>query len=369
MDGLRAIAVLAVVVDHIAWHYHGRPPAAMNAIAGLPWHVAMWHLLLEGSHGVDLFFVLSGFCLSYPFLSRLAAGSGHAFDASQFFAKRIVRIVPPYYAALIIFAIPRMMQHYATLNDVVKQLFFTSMNTGNINEAFWTLAVEFRWYLVFPLVLWLWIRQRALFWALLAAAVAVFNFATPIVDVGTLPGFMLGIVAAHIYVRQSPWRRAALPALVALVPVAIFAETLYRPVGASMGQASFAQIQISWQLAAFAFVVTASSYDGIRKLLSLPWIAAIGVASYSIYLTHAPLVGGLANSLPALNAPAFACVALAVALAIGFGFWKFVERPFVEGDVRATLVGRIGAAIRNAGQTLQFPKPSRRDADVRPVES
>src|SRR5581483_12159461 len=78
IDGLRALAVLSVLI------YHGttRTP------------VGRW--FVEGRHGVDLFFVISGFCLSHPVLTRLASQGSAAFDNPLFFAKRIARIVPPY---------------------------------------------------------------------------------------------------------------------------------------------------------------------------------------------------------------------------------------------------------------------------------
>ena len=61
IDGLRAVAVLSVVACHCASIY----PADFTQ------HPILWRTLLAGKHGVDLFFVLSGFCLAYPTLKRL----------------------------------------------------------------------------------------------------------------------------------------------------------------------------------------------------------------------------------------------------------------------------------------------------------
>ena len=82
IDGLRAIAVLGVLF----YHAH-----ASFRLAGFDHTYTLPGVLLdEGRHGVDLFFVISGFCLSFPVLSRLAAGKDTAFSAPLFFAKRLV---------------------------------------------------------------------------------------------------------------------------------------------------------------------------------------------------------------------------------------------------------------------------------------
>ena len=93
IDGLRAVAILSVVVHHTAKY---NPSLALGALR---------HTLLEGAHGVDLFFVLSGFCLSYPALAALRDGSTGRFDAVRYWARRLVRILPPFWIALALFAI------------------------------------------------------------------------------------------------------------------------------------------------------------------------------------------------------------------------------------------------------------------------
>lgn len=97
IDGLRAIAVLGVVMHHIAKYDHH--------LATSPWR----HALREGAHGVDLFFVISGFCLSYPLIVRMHGAGDATLRVAHYFARRLVRIVPPYYAAvaalLLLFAV------------------------------------------------------------------------------------------------------------------------------------------------------------------------------------------------------------------------------------------------------------------------
>src|SRR5579872_2838914 len=113
IDVLRAVAVLMVVTLH----------------AGiLPW----------GYLGVDLFFILSGFCLSYPTLAKLHRDGATSFDLRAFAARRLVRIVPPYYAAIammlvVVFFVSRahlvvpslaMLPYGFSWIDLAKQAFF-----------------------------------------------------------------------------------------------------------------------------------------------------------------------------------------------------------------------------------------------------
>ncbi len=92
---------------------------------------ASWaHLMLEGAHGVDLFFVLSGFCLSYPVLQSLRAEHAARFNITRYFAKRIVRIVPPYYAAIALLVLVPAMHPPVGAGDVFKQTVFSRLAHG-----------------------------------------------------------------------------------------------------------------------------------------------------------------------------------------------------------------------------------------------
>src|SRR5581483_4819865 len=88
--------------------------------------------LLHGNHGVDLFFVLSGFCLSYPTLAKLRTEGTASFEIARYAAHRLVRIVPPYWlaiAATLLFGLAISKMGYAlpesfgkfTAADVLKQ--------------------------------------------------------------------------------------------------------------------------------------------------------------------------------------------------------------------------------------------------------
>ena len=351
IDGLRAIAVLVVLVSHVA--LHGNTDATT------------YRVLMEGAHGVDLFFVLSGFCLAFPTLVKLRDGTARAFDVAEFGAKRIVRIAPPFYiatAALLAFlVVPHVIVHHAlpeglpNAGSLLGSLLFLDGNIQLLNGSFWTLMVEFRWYFAFPLLLWLWIRSPRAFVAAGVASMLLYHLTRARgLDFGTLPGFMLGIVAADLAIageRTAGWgphvRRWAPWLIVPFAALGIASEPWARIPGFSGNDVQFAYQPtiLGWQLAVFALVVAAGASPLAHRVLSMRALVITGIASYGIYLVHEPVIGivdghvhGLAGNIAA------GCLALAS----GFAFWALAERPFTTGRLRAPLVAFIQPLVARA---------------------
>jgi peptidoglycan/LPS O-acetylase OafA/YrhL len=166
LDGLRGIAILAVLVYHYAFelqHGHG--------IGG-----AVYELLHQGRHGVDLFFVLSGFLITGILLD--SRDSPRYF--STFYARRTLRIFPLYYGVLfaVLIILPMFTAPQPLARRVMDEqkwlwLYGTNIlmawrdnqsffNAEHFNLAhFWSLAVEEQFYLVWPLLV-LALSRRAL---------------------------------------------------------------------------------------------------------------------------------------------------------------------------------------------------------------
>ncbi len=162
LDGVRAVAALLVVSVHI------------SDTQGLPWNANQnplaTSLAFVGRTGVDLFFVLSGFLLFLPYARALLFQETWP-SARAFYTRRIFRIWPGYYFTLplmIIFFDPRYL-----LPALWKQLalfltFFmdSSAHTWQqIDGPFWTLAIEWQFYLLLPLIALVfgWIVRRVSF--------------------------------------------------------------------------------------------------------------------------------------------------------------------------------------------------------------
>jgi peptidoglycan/LPS O-acetylase OafA/YrhL len=90
LDGIRGLAVLGVAGSHL---FPGTPHGAVT--------FAIAHALSFGASGVDLFFVLSGFLITGILFDSL--GDGHFFQ--KFYARRVLRIFPLYYAVIGLYAL------------------------------------------------------------------------------------------------------------------------------------------------------------------------------------------------------------------------------------------------------------------------
>jgi peptidoglycan/LPS O-acetylase OafA/YrhL len=329
VDGLRAVAVLSVVVYH-AWKYggHGAPPIIAR-------------VLQMGAHGVDLFFILSGFCLAYPCLKRVRAHGSAQFSLAAFAAKRITRIVPPYWLALFIcvgLGFLNVLEKPPSMLDSVKQLFFLDGSVRFVAGPFWSLPVEFRWYFLFPLALVAYVRAPRFVLAVAVGCYVLFDQSRlqAVFDFGMFPAFLAGIWVADLHLTRSPLQRhAALVFLVyGLCAFALEPDDTHQFYGVDpLGIGS-----------AMAFVVLAGTFVPLRNLLSNRVFTTIGGGSYGIYLLHDPIVKQL--EMVHHVAPWFASV-IAVVLALGFSW--LCERPFVSGPARAALLGflepRLGAVF------------------------
>src|SRR5579885_106385 len=218
IDGLRGLAIALVVLHHA---YQDFLHSGYDLLKSSH---AVFRLIgavgTRGYLGVPLFFVLSGFCLSYPALKRRAEGKDSWFVASEFFARRCLRILPPYYVALLLFLLvnvvvtalhmTRLAQHVGAL-DLVTHLFLLHNLTvyhDSIDGPFWSLGLEWQWYWLFPLLFFLSLRApRLALLSCLASAVAwhfVVQHLSPslgYLEGMTLPGTLLifcyGIIVAR----------------------------------------------------------------------------------------------------------------------------------------------------------------------------
>jgi len=138
LDALRAIAVFGVLV------YHWLPQQFfLNSTVGV------------GTLGVKLFFVLSGFLITLILLNTRENLEGNQriwVNIRNFYIRRFLRILPIYYLTLFLTTIfflglhPSFIWHFAYLSN-----FYYAWHKWDINSPFWSLAIEFQFYLFWPL--------------------------------------------------------------------------------------------------------------------------------------------------------------------------------------------------------------------------
>ena len=110
------------------------------------------------------------------------------------------------------------------------------------------------------------------------------------------------------------------------------------------------QTNPGWHLAAFFAVITVARSRRLRDALALPLLTFLGVASYSIYLMHYPIVTALAPMLPQ-NVLGF-MITVAVAVSGGVLFYLVVEQWFCAGPVRASLYAKLEGPAHAIGKWL-----------------
>jgi peptidoglycan/LPS O-acetylase OafA/YrhL len=219
-DGLRGIAILTVLCYH-TWLFSWYTPEL--AIFGHALNVAA--PVRTGYLGVEIFFVISGFVLFFPYAERTVTGAASP-PLAEFARRRFLKIVPSYAIALVatIFSalalLPKDTSLVASIaNHVAFVQNFYNDQMGLANSVFWSLAVEVQFYLFFPAIAWAFVRRPAIVAGLMIVTAISYRLGVerccleiePVTR--QLPAFLdlfaCGMLAAFVLVRL----RAAVPNL------------------------------------------------------------------------------------------------------------------------------------------------------------
>ncbi|HEY4033413.1 MAG TPA: acyltransferase [Ktedonobacteraceae bacterium] len=161
LDGVRAIACLGVLLSHLTAIAVGTgiwgPVHAIHDIPGVLDYFAL-SLSNGGYTGIYLFFILSGFLLFLPYAKALLFESPWP-GLRRFYLRRIFRILPGYYATLLLLILFLHSVFLHSSHWYYLWLFLTlQINTslaGQLDGVFWTLAIEVQFYLILPILVWL----------------------------------------------------------------------------------------------------------------------------------------------------------------------------------------------------------------------
>jgi peptidoglycan/LPS O-acetylase OafA/YrhL len=352
LDGLRGLAILLVAAYHFGLPYLERFKEPGDAIiAGL----VGW-----GWSGVDLFFVLSGYLITSILLD-----TKHADNYLQsFFARRLLRIFPLYYAFLAFWFWVLPLFELVSANSAPavfgfhQQAWYWTYSQNIANALgryvpglghFWSLAIEEQFYLVWPCVV-LGVRgpRRLLVWslglaglAMLLRVLAVWLEAGPEVayrlTVCRMDALLAGasVSAATraglhpILVRRA--RAIVLGSALALAILAAFSEGLLRthPLTQTAGFSLFA-------VAFTGLLVLALQGQGVSKVLSVAWLRSLGKYSYGVYVFHWPIAlfgaialrrAGVLDSR--LSHVAFVPAGILMTYILARISWWLLEAPFL----------------------------------------
>jgi peptidoglycan/LPS O-acetylase OafA/YrhL len=191
LDGLRALAVLLVVLFH-AWTF---VPGYIQ-----PGQNAANYALFYGKTGVQLFFVLSGFLLFLPY-AQWVFGLRERPSTLMFYKRRALRVGPAYWVSLVILILTAPLT-FAALRDLAVHLVFlsnTSWQTAfSINGVYWTMAIEVQFYALLPAIAWAMralalkigaLRSMLLMFCLLVLISLISHALGNIAALGTIPVF------------------------------------------------------------------------------------------------------------------------------------------------------------------------------------
>jgi peptidoglycan/LPS O-acetylase OafA/YrhL len=318
LDGLRAVAVVIVILHH-----------------------SYFHTFPGGYIGVDLFFVLSGYLITR--ILSYEIGQTGSVNIGRFYFRRALRLTPALLVlCLVQFARAPFTNHAAEIRQatLVGGLYLENWaNVFNLGSSdamghTWSLAIEEQFYWMWPLALLFVVRRRPALWicwalaAMLAARGAVwleggsvgalqYTFLRPC---GLLVGCLLALAADRWRFKPIPF---VVPAsLVAIVTLSVCATErspealLLAPLAAS--------------------VIAALMIANLRpdSLLATGPLRYVGKISYGLYLYSLPILI-LAKSPKFIHVPSVAVIMISFIAAVVS--YEFVEKPFLR------LKDRLGA--------------------------
>lgn len=337
LDHVRALAALMVFTWHFTHAATGYPVPFEYVPSLFP-----MALFDEGHTGVALFMTLSG----YLFAKLL---DGKAIDYKAFLWNRVLRLGPLLAAVIIVVGINRLLaggSFYAYAESIAKGALFPTLPNGG-----WSITVEFHYYLILPLFLWLLRKSKALPILIVLGAIALrilihsINGETQSFSYWTIAGridqFALGMLMFHFraylagrhilavtilsgfmmfywyFDLQGGWHQN--PSYPSPSPLWIFMPTI-EGVAYAVG--------IAWYESSFS-----PSTTGVSR-----FIGRIGEYSYSIYLLHFFMVTPAArfvheHVIDISNfylAGFFSVIFFLLMMPVGYLSYRFIEAPFLK---------------------------------------
>jgi len=350
IDGLRAIAVMAVVLFH----------SGLSGFSG-------------GFVGVDVFFVISGFLITSIIIKDLDAG---CFSFAHFYERRIRRILPAYFCMIAgtftlswFILLPLDFKDFALsgLSSVfyVSNYYFWT-DTGYFGGMAaekplvhtWSLGVEEQFYILYPLFLFLlykFVGRSVLFWALFFCAVLSLVASEYVAGKDQFMSFYflptraweLAIGGLLAFGLIKPVSSQGLASLLALVGAGLIAASIvfYDKATLFPGLSALAPC-----VGAALLIYAGSSGSLVSRTLSLPPFVFIGKISYSLYLWHWPLIALWNYRFAHQVEPAHMAGILALSFVLAFLSWRFIENPVRRPELLTrvkifTYAGLVSAVI------------------------
>jgi len=344
VESLRALAALAVLWGHVV-----AASLALNAALPSAGDLGtLERIAYGGGYGVFFFFALTGYLLFWPFAKHYFGG-GSSMDLRRYAVNRALRILPLYYAVVIVVLL--FQEGNPGLGVWARFLTFTETLTpgtaGRIVGPAWSLVVELCFYLLLPLLAYVVARLAGgsrlragailvgLALASLALRVATIYDAEPVDPLWRLnlpatflffvPGMLLALVRVSWEERRPEWLRGNLARgdLWILATIPLWALVV------------LVSYSLDFLVGAAAFLIIGACVLPLRTgpvANALQWrpLAVVGVASYSLYLWHVPVIKALADWGVPTGFAVLTLIAVPICIVVAIASYGAIESPFLR---------------------------------------
>lgn len=347
IDGLRALAVMAVLCSHFNLHLSRTLGYDDTFIYSNP----VSRFLELSGYGVNIFFCISGFMLVMPFAKHYLLNHDPV-SLKKYYLRRFVRIEPPYLivlTAFFVFLVLFMQQSFREqLPHYISSVFYSHNlvygRRSTINPVAWTLEIEIQFYMLLPLLAKLFtIRNLTIRRLVFICLIALGGFLYASYDaffeqyhlqysiIAYLPVFVMGFLLADIYIYHHHLfiRSSFLWDIFAIVG---FLSILF-----CSGSVLYYE---QWMEYGGYFLLFAGTFRGkiLPLIFTKKWVMVIGTMCYSIYLLHYALVYLILNNLTAQwllhnyyqDVLLQGILVIPSVLIISALFYWFVEKPFIN---------------------------------------
>ncbi|MGO9843612.1 MAG: acyltransferase family protein [Candidatus Acidiferrales bacterium] len=317
LDGLRAIAVLLVITAHMQSAIFNR---------------------LVGRLGVTIFFVLSGYLITFLSLGEEFENGSLGFCG--FYIRRIFRICPLYYFVLGLYCFLILGLHISPdkqLRLVValpyyifyfQEIPFLGMDAGQTLPFYqsWSLGIEEKFYLLWPALCFLILRHKTRFRIpvaiVLMGTMSFSRYTRPYISI--LFGCVLALCFEFPFLKKSVQRVAGVGSWVSLCLLVAF-QVIVMP----GWKWAYAGLVYSAAFCIFLALLLTSE-NIIKRVLATRQLVFFGKMSYGIYLIHVLCISALPNKLHFQNPVGGFLIVCSISLAIATAMHYMIEKPFIN---------------------------------------
>lgn len=355
VESLRALAALAVFVGHAFSISFGNRPGVFDGTKN--------QLLVGGGLGVFLFFTLSGYLLFLPFL-RAQTGTRPPVRLADYARNRVLRILPLYVVVITVLSVVRAFD--GQQSQWWRFLLFVHNYSGTSvtlpDTPVWSLQVEAHYYVVLPLLALVLARLTrgslgltaavlllvgAVSYKLRAHGVETRDSLGVLYGLYSLPGLMYLFVSGMLVAVLRVWADRDRPAWMSLPVVGWSSAWFAAGIACYLVMATHSQLFQTRLLPFAGLLVVGSAVLPFRagpEMRALEWrpLALVGVASYSLYLVHVPIIqvltgthvevvgGALVTMGDGMSFKGTLALAILIVAPVTAASYLLIERPFLR---------------------------------------